>query len=158
MRRVNPSILGQHLSKLFDVRVDREGEAYPHLARALIDVKDGDEDGAELLLGDRQRDAEERVKCVGLAFTTWAGETRSELGLEDVDDEAVVAAHVIGKALGGQDVVRPSWQVFQPLVFLLGGGVQLLVYSATRQMSSSCQNFLGKSQLTHLSRSQRRNS
>ena len=73
MRRVDPGILGQHLSKLFDVGVDGEGETYPHLARALVDVKDGDKDRAKLFLWDWQGDAEEGVESVGLALATGAG-------------------------------------------------------------------------------------
>ena len=86
---------------------------------------------------DGKGNAEEGVKSVGLAFTTGAGKTRAKLGLEDVDNKTVVATHVVGKAFGGQDIIRPSRQVLQPLVFLLGCSVQLLVYSV-RQMSVSC--------------------
>ena len=49
------------------------------------------------------------------------------MSLEDVDDEAVIAAHIIGETLGGQGVVGLAREVLEALVLLGGGSVKLFV-------------------------------
>ena len=62
-----------------------------------------------------------------MSLTVGTGEAGSELSLEDIHDEAVVAPGVVGQTLGGHHIVRPAGAVFQSFVFLLGGRVEFLV-------------------------------
>ncbi len=71
------------------VAVHAEGELY--LPRLLVQVDDGDEDGAAGRVGDGQGDAQERLERLGLLVAPRAGEGRPELGLEQTLDKAFVA-------------------------------------------------------------------
>ena len=75
------------------------------MARALVNIEHGDEDGEEYPVRDRQRHAEEGIEGVADAFTCRALQRAAELRLEDVHNEAVVATHVRGEGLGRHDFI-----------------------------------------------------
>ena len=74
----------------------------------LVDVEDGDVDGHQLLLWNGQGDTKEGVEGVGLLLAGRTGQGASELGLEDVDHEAVVGPHVSRQGVCSQNLVTPG--------------------------------------------------
>jgi hypothetical protein len=120
-------IAGQRGAQFAHVSVNRETEANAHLPRRLVQVENGDDNRSHRSLRYRQRDAEERVEGVGLTLTGGTSETGPELGLEDVNDEAVVAARVVGERLRRQHVIGTARGVAYLLVLFLRCHVEFLV-------------------------------
>jgi len=77
------------LEKFGSGRKSVNSDRKPCLARRLVQVEDGDDEGAERALGDGQGHAEEGVEGVGLAGAGGARQARPELRLKKKENGAI---------------------------------------------------------------------